>query len=430
MSHFLYREYRMQDFETVLKQKEIIQQNELVSSAQNFNLRSRQMLYCAQLFRDPENPDAEIVIPGDAFLKFANANTSKRTWSSLSVEVEKISQDLGVNPIKIVDSKNKENFIDVHWVEYIGYKDGDIILKHTSAVNKLLGYKEGKKYTRLFTDLRMYNTNFTARLIDLFQYHHKPRNILSFEFSISEEDFRFWFLAQEIYKQWRDLRRRAINEPQAYLKKTESTPYFFEYSERREKRAVVEITFKVFVRPDIFQKLSPKGQTALLLPSNESTPATTETKKKVLKRLVELDKRHRIYSQEVLPSMTNAQAVAYFKCIEYGVNRNLACDLVLNYCSIGDIIGREHEYMEYVLRKIETDRLSRIEKHKANPDMKGRATPKEKRGGLVKKPIQEKYYFPEFMEYLSTKKAQEQKTPRSGTFTSFGDIVKKATGGS
>ncbi|MEO0685325.1 MAG: hypothetical protein AAFY76_09845, partial [Cyanobacteria bacterium J06649_11] len=81
-----------------------------------------------------------------------------------------------------------------------------------------------------------------------------------------------------------------------------------------------------------------------------------------------------------------------------------------DHCSFGEIEGFEDKYIQFVLQKIEKERLNRIRDFEKGKTKK-RITPDDKRGGLPKRVLEERQHFSAFMEHLSAFRAKRRSQP-------------------
>ena len=103
----------------------------------------------------------------------------------------------------------------------------------------------------------------------------------------------------------------------------------------------------------------------------------------------------------IMYNLTYTQAKGYCRLVEYGVNRDLAFTMVKDHCSFSQFVNYEDRYIDFVLKKIETARIQRIIESRKTGTKK-KITPDDKKGGLVKKQLQEQRYLPEFMDIFSS----------------------------
>jgi hypothetical protein len=92
--------------------------------------------------------------------------------------------------------------------------------------------------------------------------------------------------------------------------------------------------------------------------------------------------------------------------VKYGVNRSLAFSLIVESCSFGDLVGVEDHYVKFALEETERKRIRRIAESKSGKSKK-KTTPDSKRGGLAKKVFADQLYFAEFMDRLSSIRAEQ-----------------------
>jgi plasmid replication initiation protein len=393
------------------KDPQIVQQNKILLGGQTINLRARQLIYVLAALMDKVNPNAEITIDAKDFLNFVNANSGEK-WTDIYKLTSDIFDHLNKNPILIKEPKKKD-FVKVNWLSSLGVVQGTLKARFSADIADFLLYKQGLPYTKLLWDLRPYKSNFTARIMDLFQrFHNKNSGEDEITFDYDVEELKLFFGVHNKYKRFYDFEKRVLDVTQQELEKNDLAPYWFTYEKRKKGRNVKDIVFTVYLRPKVLLEMIPELK--MLDDSGGSQPNLfasgqehqfTEQQQKVYRRLLNVGLK-KSFSTKILYNLTDTQATGYLYLLEYGVNRTLAFTIVKDYCSFGELVGYEHYYIKNALEKTEAARLKRIEENKTGKSKK-RTTPIEKRGGLAKKVFVDKIYFPEFMERLSNYRAKE-----------------------
>ncbi len=409
---------------------QILQQNRILLGGQTINLRARQMIYALAAMMDKENPTGEILISAREFLDFIN-NTSGEKWTDIYNLTSDIFDHLNKNPILIKEPRKKD-FIKINWLGSLGVVQGNIRARFSTEIAEYFLYKQGLPYTKLLWDLRPYKSNFTARLLDLFQKHHiKDSGIMEFEFDYDIEELKLFFGVHEKYERFFDFEKRVLEVTRTELEGNDMVPYWFSYDKLKQGRNLSAIRFTVYVRPQVLLDLVPDLK---VLGSGDGRQSTifdaqremtfSENQKKLFSKLVDDCGLNRAYAQRVLSLLTESQAFGYYYLIQYGVNRTLAYTILREHCSFGALEGHEHQYISYALTELETARKKRIaeaEKGGANK----RVTPDDKRGGLAKKVFTDRQYFSAFMEQLSAdRKTAAANQPRNRDTSAIGQILK------
>jgi len=161
----------------------------------------------------------------------------------------------------------------------------------------------------------------------------------------------------------------------------------------------------VYVRPKVLLAMVPElkligrsadGQMSIF--SGGSEGKLSETARTIAGKLIAANIAEE-FALKVVSALTETQATAYLYLVEYGVNRNLAFNLVSEYCSFGELEGFEDVYVRYALDLTETARIRRIMDVKAGKSKK-RTTPDHLRGALAKKVFVDRQHFSAFMEKL------------------------------
>ena len=393
------------------KDPQIIQQNRILMGGQTINLRARQLVYALAALMDKENPTAPIEVDAKEFLDFIN-DSSPNKWSDIYQLTRDIGEHLRANPI-LLKKKRGKDFLEINWLSSIGVQNGRVIGRFSGDIADYFLYKQGLPYTKLLWDLRDYKSSYTARIMDLFQTHHiKESGKSEVSFTINVEELKLFFGVHTKYKVFKDFDRRVLQVAQKELEENELAPYWFEYDKLRVGRSIGKISFTVYARPKVLLELIPKLRKfnkAQLSIFDAGELELTEAGKIILHDLRQL----RIREERALKIMYNlsySQAKAYISLVEYGVNRDLAFTLVKECCSFSHLSGYEHRYVDFCIKKIEDARIARIVESK-KPGNKKRITPDDKRGGLVKKPLQEQRYFPEFMDRFSSIRGEYDMAP-------------------
>lgn len=396
------------------RDKQIIQQNKILTGGQTINLRPRQIIYALGAFMDKENPTAEIRIPGKAFLDFVN-NTPGEKWSDIYELVSYAFDHLNDNPI-LLKEKKKKDFVKVNWLSRLGVKDGYIIGRFSADFADYIQYKQGLPYTKLLWDLRAYRSKFSARIVELFQMQHdKTSRVAEINFTYPVDDLRLFFGVHDAYPRFYDFEKRVLKVAEKELEQNDTVPYWFSYEKVKAGKVIEGVHFTVYVRSKILLAMIPeltrigKNKNQLTIFDDANRTPLSETRKAVLKKLSEHGIKEN-FSMRVLPHLKDSQAIALWYLIEYGVNRSLALTLVLDHCSFGEIEGFEDKYIQFVLQKIEKERLKRIRDFEKGKTKK-RITPNDKRGGLPKRVLEERQHFSAFMEHLSAFRAKRQSQP-------------------
>lgn len=390
----------LQELET--KSPQIIQQNKILMGGQTINLRSRQLVYTFAANMDTADPEGVIGIKSFEFLGWVNSKTNNK-WSNIYQLVKDISEHLRANPILLKKERGKD-FIEINWFSSLGIENGEIKARFSKDIAHYLLYKQGLPYTKLLWDLRDYKSSYTARIMDLFQNNHikeSGKKEVSLEMKVDE--LKLFFGVHKKYKIFKDFDRRVLQVAQTELEENDFAPYWFDYQKIRVGRSIGKIKFTIYVRPKVLLELIPKLKTY-----NKSQPSLFDDENLILsttgKAILHDLRGLKIKEDKALRIMYNlsySQAKGYLKLVEYGVNRDLAFTLVKDHCSFGQIVNYEHRYIGFVLDKIEKARIQRIVESRKTGSKK-KTTPDDKKGGLVKKPLQEQRYFPEFMDIFST----------------------------
>ncbi len=408
---------------------QIIQQNKILLGGQTINLRARQMVYALAAMMDKENPTNEILISARDFLDFIN-NTSGEKWTDIYNLASDIFDHLNKNPILIKEPRKKD-FIKINWLSSLGVVQGNIRARFSTEIAEYFLYKQGLPYTKLLWDLRPYKSNFTARLLDLFQKSHiKDSGVTEFEFDYDLEELKLFFGVHEKYERFFDFEKRVLEVTRNELEENDLVPYWFSYDKLKQGRNISAIRFTVYVRPQVLLDLMPElkalgnsRQSTIFDAQREVT--FTDNQKKLFAKLVDDLGLNRAYSQRVLSLLTESQSFGYYYLIQYGVNRTLAYTILREHCSFGELEGNEHHYIRFALEQLETARKQRIAEASKGGSSK-RITPDDKRGGLAKKVFTERLYFSAFMERLSeTRRSSPVKgQARNLDATPIGNILK------
>lgn len=409
---------------------QILQQNRILLGGQTINLRARQMIYALAAMMDKENPTGEILISAREFLDFIN-NTSGEKWTDIYSLTSDIFDHLNKNPILIKEPRKKD-FIKINWLGSLGVVQGNIRARFSTEIAEYFLYKQGLPYTKLLWDLRPYKSNFTARLLDLFQkYHIKDSGIMEFDFDYDIEELKLFFGVHEKYERFFDFEKRVLEVTRMELEGNDMVPYWFSYEKLKQGRNISAIRFTVYVRPQVLLDLVPDLK---VLGSGDSRQSTifdaqremtfSDNQKKLFSKLVDDCGLNRAYAQRVLSLLTESQAFGYYYLIQYGVNRTLAYTILREHCSFGELEGHEHQYIRYALEALEAARKKRIAEAEKGGAAK-RVTPDDKRGGLAKKVFTDRQYFSAFMEQLSAnRKSAAGNQTRNRDTSSIGHILK------
>ncbi len=412
---------------------QIIQQNKILLGGQTINLRARQMVYALAAMMDKENPTGEILINAREFLDFIN-NTSNEKWTDIYSLTSEIFDHLNKNPI-LIKEQRKKDFIKINWLGSLGVVQGNIRARFSTEIAEYFMYKQGLPYTKLLWDLRPYKSNFTARLLDLFQkFHIKDSGVTEFEFDYDLEELKLFFGVHQKYPRFFDFEKRVLEVTRAELEQNDLVPYWFSYGKGKQGRNISAIHFKVYVRPQVLLEMAPELK---MLGSGDNRQATifdahrevtfSENQKKLFSKLVDTCGLNRSFAQRILSLLTESQAFGYYYLVQYGVNRTLAYTILREHCSFGELHDNEHHYIRYALEELETARKKRIaeaEKGGANK----RVTPDDKRGGLAKKVFTERQYFSAFMEKLSeARRTTAGNQLRNKETSSIGNILKSSS---
>lgn len=381
------------------KDPQIIQQNKILMGGQTINLRARQLVYALAALMDREEPTAQIEIDAKEFLDFINDGSPSK-WSDIYQLTKDIGEHLRKNPI-LLKKKRSKDFLEVNWLSSIGVESGKVIGRFSGDIADYFIYKQGLPYTKLLWDLRDYKSSYTARIMDLFQNNHiKGSGKKEVSFQVSVEELKLFFGVHDKYKVFKDFDRRVLQVAQKELEENDLAPYWFEYSKIRKGRSIGAIRFTVYVRPKVLLELVPKLKSlnsAQMSFFDGQQVELTDNGKAILHDLKELKIREE-WALKVMANLNFSQAKGYCMLVEYGVNRNLAFDLLRDCCSFDHLKGYEDEYIKFTLDRIERDRIGRIMAKKKGG--KKKTTPDHARGGLVKEPLQKQRYLPEFMDIL------------------------------
>lgn len=412
------------------KKSQILQHNKILLGGQTINLRARQMVYVLARFIDKKNPYDIIKINVKEFLDFVN-NNSKEKWTDVYALTNDIFTHLNDNPILLKEPK-KRDYVKINWLSRLGVRRGFIEARFSTDIIEFFLYQEKHPYTNLLWDLRPFKSGHTARIIELFQkYHRKNSGDTEISFEYDVEDLKFFFGVHEKYPRFFDFEKRVLKMTKKELDKNELIPYWFDYEKLKQGRATVGISFKVYIRSEILMKAVPEltvySSDAPTLFDTDSDGELTQNEQKILEKFKSLNIPTK-QAKAIIRSLTEPQAIGCSYLVEYGVNKNLALDIITKYCSFGEIIGYEHLYVQHTLDLIENARLKRIKEQKKSGAKNKRITPDDKKGGLPKAVFAQKQHFPSFMEKLSTirqKGYRQQKNTPQNSMQSMKDILSK-----
>lgn len=412
------------------KKSQILQHNKILLGGQTINLRARQMVYVLARFIDKKNPYEIIKINVKEFLDFVN-NNSKEKWTDVYALTNDIFTHLNDNPILLKEPK-KRDYVKINWLSRLGVRRGFIEARFSTDIIEFFLYQEKHPYTNLLWDLRPFKSGHTARIIELFQkYHRKNSGDTEISFEYDVEDLKFFFGVHEKYPRFFDFEKRVLKMTKKELDKNELIPYWFDYDKIKRGRATVSLSFKVYVRSEILMKAIPEltvySSNAPTLFDSDSDEELTQNEQKILENFKTLNIPTK-QAKAIIRNLNEPQAIGCSYLIEYGVNKNLALDIITKYCSFGEIIGYEHLYVRHTLDLIETARLKRIKEQKQSGAKSKRITPDDKKGGLPKAVFAQKQHFPSFMEKLSSirqKEYKQQKNTSQNSMQSMKDILSK-----
>lgn len=412
------------------KKSQILQHNKILLGGQTINLRARQMVYVLARFIDKKNPYDIIKINVKEFLDFVN-NNSKEKWTDVYALTNDIFTHLNDNPILLKEPK-KRDYVKINWLSRLGVRRGFIEARFSTDIIEFFLYQEKHPYTNLLWDLRPFKSGHTARIIELFQkYHRKNSGDTEINFEYDVEDLKFFFGVHEKYPRFFDFEKRVLKMTKKELDKNELIPYWFDYEKLKQGRATVGISFKVYVRSEILMKSVPEltvySSDSPTLFDMDSDVELTQNEQKILENFKSLNIPTK-QAKAIIRNLTESQAIGCSYLIEYGVNKNLALDIITKYCSFGEIIDYEHLYVQHTLGLIENARLKRIKEKKESGAKNKRITPDDKKGGLPKAVFAQKQHFPSFMEKLSAirqKGYRQQKNTSQNSMQSMKDILSK-----
>ena len=396
------------------KDAQIIQQNQMLMGGQTINLRARQLVYILASKLDKEDPTGLIRIDAKAFLDFVNGNSGEK-WSDIYRLTNDIFDHLNDNPILLRKPKGKD-FTKINWLSRLGVVKGFLEARISPDIADYFLYRQGLPYTKLLWDLRGYKSNFTARILDLFQRHHikeSGQTELTFEYKV--EDLKLFFGVHDQYPRFYDFEKRVLKTAAEELSEHETAPYWFEYHKVKRGRSVAAIQFCVYVRPKVLMELIPDLATIRTGPEDQASlfdrnkwELTTEGKRLLAAYRSKGLSEH--FALKILAALTDSQGRAYYYLLKYGVNRSLAFKIVTEYCSFGELIGVEDYYVRFALDETEKQRIRRIAEVKSGKSKK-RTTPDDKKGGLAKNVFISQLHFSAFMEQLSHIRAKNDIDP-------------------
>jgi plasmid replication initiation protein len=418
------------------KESQIIQQNKILLGGQGINLRARQLIYVLAHLMDKEEPTDMITVSAKDFLNYINASEEhtgkkKGKWSDIYALTSEIFNHLNENPILIKKPRGKD-YAKINWLSELGVERGMIKARFSTSIAEYFLFKHGLPYTKLLWDLRTYKSNFTVRIIDLFQkYHIKESGTWELAFDYDLEELKFFFGVNEKYPRLYDFEKRVLRVAEQELEENDDAPYWFTYDKIKSGKAVSAIRFNLHVRREALLRKAPDVRiienTNPTLFEIQEEKNFTPNQKSLVEKLAKLNIKEE-FALRVISALTEPQGMAYFYLVDYGVNRNLAFNIVKDHCSFGELIDNEHLYVKHTLDLIEDARLKRIEEVQKGK-IKKRTTPKNKRGGLPKKVFEEKLHFPSFMEKLSTvrnsRKSHFENTEHANGFKDLANIIKK-----
>ena len=407
-----------------IKDPQIIQQNKILLGGQGINLRARQLVYIMASLMDKQAPTDFIRVSAKDFLTFINKGSKGKRWSDVYALTNDIFDHLNEHPILIKKPRSKD-FKRVNWLSSLGVSGGMVEARFSADIADYFLFKQGLPYTKLLWDLRSYHSNFTVRILDLFQkFHIKESGKEEIHFEYSLEELKFFFGVQDRYARLYDFEKRVLKVTQSELDKNDDAPYWFEYEKVKSGKTVKIIKFVLFVRKEALLRKIPnlriiKGDTNQPSLFSTNKIELSKSQKELINKLIDL-KISETLAIRVISSLTETQSIGYCDLVAYGVNRNLAYAIVKDHCSFGELVGYEHLYIQHSLDLIEKARIKRITDAQ-NGQSKKRTTPKERRGGLAKKVFEDKQHFASFMEKLSSIRHNNRHT-KKGTTNGMKDL--------
>lgn len=412
------------------KKSQILQHNKILLGGQTINLRARQMIYVLARFIDKQNPYDIIKLNVKEFLDFINAN-SKEKWTDIYALTDDIFTHLNDNPILLKEPK-KRDYVKINWLSRLGVQKGYLEARFSTDIIEFFLYQEKQPYTNLLWDLRPFKSGHTARIIELFQkYHRKNSGDTEIKFEYDVEELKFFFGVHDKYARFFDFDKRVLQATKKELEKNDLIPYWFDYKKIKQGRNVAKIAFTIYIRSEILLKAVPElngyaSDSPTLFDFKEENELT-KNEKKLLERLYDLSIPKK-QARSIISNLSESQVIGCCLLIEYGVNKNLALNIITKYCSFGEIIGYEHFYVKHSLELIETARLKRIKEQKIAGSKNKRVTPDDKKGGLPKSVFEQKQHFSSFMEKLSTIRQDnrpQKQTTKQNSMQSMKDILSK-----
>lgn len=415
-------------------ESQIIQQNKILLGGQGINLRARQLIYVLAHLMDRQSPTDVVTVSAKEFLHFINSTTSrggkkKQAWSDIYALTSDIFNHLNDNPILIKKPRGKD-FTKINWLSELGVEKGMIRARFSTSIAEYFLYKQGLPYTKLLWDLRSYKSNFTVRILDLFQkYHIKESGKEELEFEYDLEELKFFFGVNDKYPRLYDFEKRVLKVAKEELDENDDAPYWFTYKKIKRGKTVSKIKINLHIRREALLRKAPEIR--IIQNSNptlfefQDQKTFNETQKAIVEKLGVLNIKED-FALRVISNLTDTQSTGYLFLVEYGVNRNLAFNIIKDHCSFGELKGYEHLYVKHTLEHIEQARLKRISDVEGGK-VKKRTTPKSKRGGLPKKVFEDRQHFPSFMEKLSSirNRQHEEELKGSSGMTDLTSIIKK-----
>jgi len=333
------------------KQKNIL-------DGQSINLRARQTVYALAALIDKANPSSEIVVNADDLLRFIN-NTPGEKWSNIYEPINQIFIHLNQHPL-MLQSSDSQDFVRVNWLGHLEVKAGQIHAQFTPRVVEYFMRNQGVPHAQLLEDLRPYKSKFTAKIIRLFQSHLEGNTSeIEFTFNHDLNELKRYFQVEEKYLRFFDFERFVLLIAQKELEENDILPFWFSFEKIKQGRNIKDICFTVYVRPKVLLDLRPQlratqiGEAAQRDIFDEQRAGIFDTQQQeIFKKLTKKYNIGKAFAQKALLNLTNEQAKAYVRLVEFGINKTTAFSLLKKYYNHQEMKGKEAEYISNVIEKV------------------------------------------------------------------------------
>ncbi len=251
------------------KELSVVKSNEIIEARYRLDvLEQKFILYLVSLINPEDTDFKNLKVKVADFERVMNVGGAK--WGNIYNVVREIILSLNEKPLQIV--KEDGTKLIVNWISSAEIKPrtGIIHFEFSERLKPyLLQLKSRFTLYKLNNILRL-NSAYSIRIYEFLKSYQYKGGV-----QYSVEDLKTLLGASDKYDDYRDFKKRVLNTAQQELSK--KSDICFDYTEKRDRRKIVALDFKVYENPNTPDYINPnksKRKTKTAETVDNSTPAS------------------------------------------------------------------------------------------------------------------------------------------------------------